>query len=74
MARFDITVSEIEDKCSLPWVVELDNGRRILEIHVKTKNKAMTLADKYQTRAWTKTAGAHRFLRDAFREIPMKYG
>jgi hypothetical protein len=69
MARFDITVSEIEDNCTLPWVVELDNGKRILEIHVQTKKKAMTLADKYQTRAWTKTAGAHRFLRDAFREI-----
>jgi hypothetical protein len=70
MARFDITVSEINDKCALPWVVELDNGRRILEIHVKTKSKAITLADKYQTRAWTKTAGAYRFLRDAFRETP----
>ena len=74
MARFDITVSEIEDNCTLPWVVELDNGKRIVEIHVQTKKKAMALADKYQTRAWTKTAGAHHFLRDAFREIPMKYG
>ena len=68
MPRFDITVSEIEDKCSLPWVVELDNGKRVLEIHIKTKDKAMELANKYQTRAWIKTIGSYRFLQDAFRE------
>ena len=75
MPNFDITVSEIDDNCTLPWVVELDNGKRFLEIHVKTKKKAIALADKYQTRTWTKTAGAHRFLRDAFRgDTEMKHG
>lgn len=70
MPRFDITVIEYdrEYKYTLPFVVTLDNGHRSLEIHVKTKDKALKIADEYQTRAWIKTKGAYRFLRDAFKE------
>ena len=70
MPRFDITVVEYdrEYKYTLPWVVTLDNGHRNLEIHVKTKDKALDIADKFQTRAWIKSTGAYRFLRDAFKE------
>ena len=61
---FNITVEYIEEKCTLPWVVVLDNGKKVIECHVKTKEKAMNLAETYQTRKWVKTAPAHRFLKD----------
>ena len=63
---FDITVEEIREKCTLPWVVVLDNGIKVIECHVRTKEKAMDLAEKCQTRKWVKTAPAHRFLKDGF--------
>ena len=63
---FDITVEEIRERCTLPWVVVLDNGNKLIECHVKTKEKAMALAEKYQTRNWVKTAPAHRFLKGGF--------
>ena len=68
MARFDITVSEFETPYTLPWVVTIDNGEKILDVHLKTKEKALKLAGKYQERGWTKTPGAYRFLREAFKE------
>ena len=68
MPRFDITVSEITDPCSLPWIVTIENEHKVLEVHVKTKEKALQLADKYQTRGWVKTIPAYKFLREAFQE------
>tara|TARA_B100001245_G_C22761005_1_gene368202 strand:+ start:352 stop:615 length:264 start_codon:yes stop_codon:yes gene_type:complete len=66
MPDFNITVEEIREKCTLPWVVVLDNGIKVIECHVRTKEKAMGLAEKYQTRTWVRTAPAHRFLKDGF--------
>ena len=68
MARFDITVSEFTTPYTLPWIVTIDNGEKILDIHLKTKDKALKLAEKYQARGWVKTPGAHRFLQCGFRE------
>jgi hypothetical protein len=60
---FDISVEEIKGRATLPWIVVLTASDKTIECHVKTKDKAMTLADKFQKRGWTKVPPAHRFLK-----------
>ena len=59
---FDISVEEIKGKATLPWVVVLTASDKTLECHVKTKDKAMELAEKLNKRGWTKIPPAYRFL------------
>ena len=47
---FDISVEEIKGKMTLPWVVVLTASDKTLECHVKTKDKAMALAEKLSKR------------------------
>jgi hypothetical protein len=60
---FDISVEEIKGKATLPWVVVLTASDKTLECHVKTKDKAMELADKLNKRGWTKVSPSYRFLK-----------
>ncbi len=60
---FDIKVEEIHGRVSLPWVVTLTVGEKTIECHVKTKEKAMALSEKYQKRGWSKVPPAQHFLK-----------
>ena len=60
---FDISVEEIKGKATLPWVVVLTASDKTLECHVKTKDKAMELAEKLSKRGWTKVSPSYHFLR-----------
>ena len=59
---FDISVEEIKGRATLPWVVVLTASDKTLECHVKTKDKAMELAEKLSKRGWTKVPPSYRFL------------
>ena len=60
---FDISVEEIKGKATLPWIVVLTASDKTLECHVKTKDKAMELAEKLSKRGWTKVSPSYRFLK-----------
>jgi hypothetical protein len=60
---FDISVEEIKGRATLPWVVVLTASDKTLECHVKTKDKAMELANKLNKRGWTKVSPSHHFLK-----------
>ena len=60
---FDIKVEEIHERVTLPWVVTLSYYDKEIECHVKTKEKAMALSEKYQKRGWSKVPPAQHFLK-----------
>ena len=60
---FDISVEEIQGKVTLPWIVVLTTSDKTLECHVKTKDKAIELAEKLSKRGWTKVAPSYHFLK-----------
>jgi len=59
---FDISVQEVQGRASLPWVVVLSLGSKTLEYHVKTREKAIELTDKFQNKGWSKVYPASKFL------------
>ena len=60
---FDIRVEEIHGRTTLPWVVILSVGEKVIECHFRTREKAMTLVEKYQKRGWSKVPPSHHFLK-----------
>ena len=60
---FDISVEEIQGKATLPWIVVLTTSDKTLECHVKTKDKAIELAEKLSKRGWTKVPPSYHFLK-----------